>query len=150
MSTLKKNNKLWLVLMMIVGITIAFFIFNGDHLLNRPSVESFNDVNKEESNIITSNAIIGKDSIPAYVRGTYNYIKQHSDAPPGYYGGKLFQNREKRLPIKQKNGLIINYREWDVHPRRDGIDRGAERIVTGSDGTGWYTQDHYNTFILIE
>jgi guanyl-specific ribonuclease Sa len=30
------------------------------------------------------------------------------------------------------------------------VDRGAERLVTGSDGSAWFTADHYRTFLLIE
>ena len=56
-------------------------------------------------------------------------------------GGRAFHNREHRLPPGR-------YREYDVHPRRRGRDRGPERIVVevGS-GRAWYTPDHYRTFV---
>jgi guanyl-specific ribonuclease Sa len=30
------------------------------------------------------------------------------------------------------------------------VDRGAERLVTGDDGSAWFTANHYQTFFLIE
>ncbi|MEU0544596.1 ribonuclease domain-containing protein [Nocardia sp. NPDC005978] len=61
---------------------------------------------------------------------------------PGTRGGEQYFNRNRALPT----GNNITYREWDVNPKRRGQDRGAERIVTGSDGSAWYTADHYDTF----
>jgi guanyl-specific ribonuclease Sa len=43
----------------------------------------------------------------------------------------------------------ITYQEWDVNPRVASQDRDAERIITGSDGSAWYTTDHYHTFHRI-
>ncbi|MFI6870032.1 ribonuclease domain-containing protein [Nocardia sp. NPDC050406] len=65
---------------------------------------------------------------------------------PGTRGGDTYFNRNRQLPQKDASGQSITYREWDVNPKRKGQDRGAERIVTGSDGSAWYTGDHYNTF----
>lgn len=43
----------------------------------------------------------------------------------------------------------INYREWDVDPNVKGIPRNSDRLVTGSDGSAYYTTDHYKNFILF-
>ena len=43
----------------------------------------------------------------------------------------------------------ITYREWDVNPKPATGRRDAERIVTGSDGSAYYTSDHYQTFRKI-
>jgi hypothetical protein len=40
-------------------------------------------------------------------------------------------------------------KSWDVNPRMPNQDRDAERIVTGSDGSAWFTTDHYRTFHRI-
>ena len=48
-----------------------------------------------------------------------------------------------------KSGQRVRYREWDVNPLRPGVNRGAERLVTGSDGSAHYTRDHYETFLEI-
>ncbi|WP_372435298.1 ribonuclease domain-containing protein [Tomitella cavernea] len=65
---------------------------------------------------------------------------------PGTRGGQRFGNREKRLPGSDADGDRIRYREWDVNPRKPGQGRDAERIVTGDEGSAWYTGDHYSTF----
>ncbi|MBU3677416.1 MAG: ribonuclease N [Chitinophagaceae bacterium] len=87
--------------------------------------------------------------IPEYVLRTLAYVQAHQEAPPGYVGGRVFQNREKRLPEKTAHGNIIHYQEWDVHPQKPGVNRGPERLVTGQDGRAWYTADHYRSFSLI-
>ncbi len=65
-----------------------------------------------------------------------------SDGPfPYSKDGVTFQNREGILP-KQKNGF---YQEYTV-PTPGSSDRGARRIVTGKDGSRFYTDDHYDSF----
>uniref|UniRef100_UPI00257952C6 ribonuclease domain-containing protein n=1 Tax=Gordonia TaxID=2053 RepID=UPI00257952C6 len=67
----------------------------------------------------------------------------------GTKGGTSFGNFEGRLPKTTSSGKRITYTEWDVNRREAGRSRDAERIVTGSDGSAWYTADHYNTFVQI-
>lgn len=74
------------------------------------------------------------------------YIRIHHEAPPGYEGGRRFGNYERSLPLADGSGHRIQYHEWDVHPHEPHVNRGAERIVTGSDGRAWYTADHYQHF----
>ena len=71
-------------------------------------------------------------------------IQQHEGHPlPGYVGGGVFQNRERRLP----GG---HYREYDVNPKVRGRSRDAERIVIEqSTSKAYYTGDHYRTFIPL-
>lgn len=54
---------------------------------------------------------------------------------------QTFQNREGILPGRPYGF----YREYTVVTPDSG-DRGARRIVAGSDGTRFYTDDHYNSF----
>lgn len=55
--------------------------------------------------------------------------------------GSTFQNREGILPPQPKGF----YEEYTVEtPGSD--DRGARRIVTGDDGSRFYTDDHYDSF----
>ncbi|MFM2266644.1 MAG: hypothetical protein RL757_84 [Bacteroidota bacterium] len=77
------------------------------------------------------------------------YVRQNGQAPSGYVGGRTFQNRERNLPIKDTNGKKIGYQEWDVNPKKNGQNRGAERLVT-SPQKAYYTNDHYRTFIELE
>lgn len=79
-----------------------------------------------------------------------------SNAPsrPGYTGGRAFQNDGRGggqvLPETDGNGNPIGYREWDVNPRTPGVNRGPERVVTGSDGSAYYTSDHYQSFTKVK
>ena len=89
------------------------------------------------------------NKIPQYVEDTISQIKNNKGNPPdGFKGGKVYKNEpldgEELLP----DG--ITYKEYDVHPYQKGVRRGMERIVIGEDGSIWYTQDHYQTFIRIK
>ena len=53
------------------------------------------------------------------------------------------------MPQTDSQGRRLRYREWDVNPLRPGVNRGAERLVTGSDGSAHYTDDHYKSFKKI-
>ncbi|MFM2093992.1 MAG: hypothetical protein RIS70_1116 [Planctomycetota bacterium] len=55
--------------------------------------------------------------------------------------GTVFQNREKRLPERQRG----YYREF-VHPTRGLKGPGPQRIVRGQSNEWYYTPDHYETF----
>ena len=85
-------------------------------------------------------------AIPANAIQVLAYIRSHHEAPPGYEGSRRFGNYEKVLPQTEASGRRIQYQEWDVHPHLEHVNRGAERIVTGSDGRAWYTGDHYAHF----
>lgn len=68
---------------------------------------------------------------------------------PGTKGGITFRNSEGRLPAVGAGGGRVVYQEWDVNAKKNGQGRDAERIVTGNDGSAWYTLDHYDTFVRI-
>ncbi|MEJ9079307.1 ribonuclease domain-containing protein [Gordonia malaquae] len=65
---------------------------------------------------------------------------------PGTKGGAEWRNDRGDLPALGKDGKPITYREWDVNPRVPKEPRDTERIVTGSDGSVWYTPNHYWNF----
>lgn len=65
---------------------------------------------------------------------------------PGYKVS-VFKNDEGRLPGADGAGNPISYLEWDVNPYTEGVDRGPERVVTGSDGSAYWTGDHYDSFL---
>jgi guanyl-specific ribonuclease Sa len=79
-------------------------------------------------------------------------IDRTGAAPAGYVGGEQFMNDGRDggqvLPRYDSAGRTIAYREWDVNPYT-GANRGTERLVTGSDGSAWFTSDHYNTFVRV-
>jgi len=50
------------------------------------------------------------------------------------------------LPNEDEDGNEITYTTYDASPTESGENRGQERIVVGSDGSVYYTDDHYQTF----
>lgn len=91
-----------------------------------------------------------QETIPPKVREVLTYIREHDRAPADYVGGRKFGNYENHLPKTTSQGQRIQYREWDVNPKKDNQNRGAERLVTGSDDRAWYTRDHYNSFVEVK
>ena len=81
--------------------------------------------------------------LPLEGRQTLKLIK---DSGPFPYArdGIVFGNYEKRLPLRQRG----YYHEYTVKTpgRRD---RGARRIVAGSEQEYYYTDDHYRSFRRI-
>lgn len=88
--------------------------------------------------------------LPGNATQTLETIEQTGAAPAGYKGGSTFANDGRAagqvLPKTEPGGGSITYKEWDVNPYTKGVNRGAERLVTGSDGSVYYTNDHYTTF----
>jgi guanyl-specific ribonuclease Sa len=89
------------------------------------------------------------DVVPDKARRVLRTIRETGAQPEGYYSGGRFYNREGRLPDEDSAGKPITYKEYDVNPYKKGVNRGAERLVVGSDGAAYYTSDHYDTFTLI-
>lgn len=56
----------------------------------------------------------------------------------------------ERLPLVDGNDQGITYRKWGTVPGADNPKPGGERIVTGSDGSIYYSPDHYRTFMRWE
>lgn len=92
-------------------------------------------------------------AVPAHVLQTLELIDAgewpEAANAPGTRGGNTFRNVERRLPLTSASGARLTYQEWDVNPKERGRSRDAERIVTASDGSAWYTKDHYRSFIQI-
>lgn len=81
---------------------------------------------------------------------TLDYARANGGkARDGYEGGRGFSNWEGKLPTTDASGNLISYREYDVNPHVPGINRGAERLVIGSNGYAYKTIDHYQTFELM-
>lgn len=103
----------------------------------------------DESNA-SQRSLTQPGTVPSKVLKVLQYVKQHKEAIDGYVGGRTFGNYEGHLPKKDAAGKKIAYQEWDVNPKVEGKNRGAERLVTSSDGKAYYTDDHYNTFTEIK
>lgn len=63
-----------------------------------------------------------------------------------YAGGRVFNNGAQPDGNKLPYLAGQTYQEWDITPCVLGQNRGAERIITSSDGKAYYTNDHYNNF----
>jgi RHS repeat-associated protein len=90
-------------------------------------------------------------SIPEHAKNVLEHIESTGGAAPkGYQGGRTFKNDGRGngqiLPKTDSKGNPTAYKEYDVHPYTKGVNRGAERIVRGSDGKAYYTPDHYRSF----
>ena len=83
------------------------------------------------------------EQLPKEAKATIALIKKGGPYPYAK-DGAIFGNREGLLP-KQKRGY---YREYTVKTPGERT-RGARRIVVGSAGEMYFTEDHYNHFRLI-
>ena len=90
----------------------------------------------------------------AKVRPVVDHILANQAPPPETVGGREYRNLGTEdgevLPRSDANHRPIRYREWDVNRKVAGRNRGAERLITGSDGRVYYTNDHYATFQRIK
>jgi len=82
--------------------------------------------------------------LPSEAKHTLSLIKQGGPFPYAK-DGITFGNREGRLP-RHPRGY---YREYTVKTP-GSRDRGARRIIAGSRGELYYTDDHYETFKQIK
>lgn len=111
-------------------------------------------IDKSPSNISSLDIQLKNFSdLPDYVKHTIVFLKQNnfSKVEVGYVGGRYFTNYEKSLPWI--SGTY--YKEWDVHSKIKGVNRGTERLVTGDKGEIYFTNTHYGSagspaFYLIQ
>jgi guanyl-specific ribonuclease Sa len=89
------------------------------------------------------------------VKNSYNgYLNNgwqgnYKGQTPGTNAGRRFDNDLGDLPEVNSSGDAITYREFDVNNRIAGTGRDGERFVVGSDGSIYYTNDHYASFTKI-
>ncbi|GAB2814350.1 guanyl-specific ribonuclease [Lentzea nigeriaca] len=83
--------------------------------------------------------------LPAEAYATWKLIESNGPFPYPRNDGVTFENREKRLP-QQKSGY---YKEYTV-PTPGSSDRGARRLITGSEREVFYTGDHYSSFVVVD
>ena len=117
------------------------------HKRNRNEDENSKYASENRTNDFSSGIRTG--NVPEKALKVLKYVRENGVAMSGYVGGRRFGNYEGLLPKKDKSGKRIEYQEWDVNPKIQGKNRGTERLITGSDGKGYYTDDHYGSFIEI-
>jgi len=148
---------------------IKMYIENQATLGNRPTDEQ---IAKEADNAVlgqmiyamvgtfalglTQMPVLGAStsrSVPSKFSNTLRTIDETGTAPEGFRGGKTFANDGRSgsqvLPRTDRSGNPITYREWDVNPLQRGVNRGGERLITGSDGSAHYTTNHYQNINQI-
>jgi guanyl-specific ribonuclease Sa len=113
-----------------------------------PATHGRNEENREPKRSGES-----REEVAEKARTVLKYIDEHHEAPKGYEGGRTFHNfggaQEETLPKHDSSGRAITYQEWDVNPKVAGVNRGTERLITGSDGSAYVTADHYKTFMKV-
>lgn len=87
---------------------------------------------------------VAESSLPREARDTLALIRAGGPFPFPRNDNKTFDNRERLLP-KQARGY---YREFTV-VTPGSEDRGARRIITGSAGETYWTDDHYASFSRV-
>jgi ribonuclease T1 len=100
-------------------------------------------LSKNQSNL-AEQPTVSVSALPLEAKHTLNLIKQGGPFPYPR-DGITFNNREGRLPMHRQG----YYREYTVKSP-GSRDRGARRIIAGSRGELYYTDDHYKTFGQIK
>ncbi len=139
-----------IIIGIVLGLVIGKQVFVSQ---SQPSVNQTSSSQETSPKEIPKNAPqadYNHSEIPQKVYDLLKYIRANNRAMDGYVGGRVFTNREKIVPQFDAGGRPIQYQEWDVNPKVEGQNRGTERILTGSDGRAWYTNDHYQSFKEIK
>ena len=89
---------------------------------------------------------LGPFQVPGNVKRRLQDIDQGTN-PPGCRSAKPYENLDGQLPRTDPTGKPIRYTENDVKPadmkQPPGRRFGTERIITGSDGSAYYSPQHY-------
>jgi len=99
-------------------------------------------------------AVSPGEGLPSWLPERARQVIEHFDRTGtrqnGYKQETGFVNDGRKggevLPIATSSGEQITYMEWDVNPYVPSARRDAQRLVTGSDGSVYYTENHYRSF----
>ena len=159
MNALNKILKTLVPVLVIAALALGYFLFGGTDTA-QPDIDGGAEISESRSaslSIEKDGEYTSPEDVALYIN-TYhklpkNYITKNEAkkigwdsengnldevAPGKSIGGDRYGNYEKKLPQGEK------YKECDVNYR--GGYRGAERLIFTSDGTVYYTNDHYNSF----
>jgi ribonuclease T1 len=130
-----------LFLFLLIGLATPFHGDAEDYSILSPLKPERKSVHRRGVVVVPTMA---KVALPREGQMTLELIKQGGPFPFAK-DGTVFNNREMRLPAKPRG----YYHEYTVPtPGRRG--RGARRIIAGSNGEFYYTDDHYRKFRLIK
>jgi ribonuclease T1 len=141
MKPIYRNRIATLVIVLAITILGSNLIGCGEFGLNPPGS---GPNSASTPTVIASYAkVINLIDLPPEAKTTFQLIKKKGPFPYSK-DGAVFNNLEGLLPKKQ-NGY---YHEYTV-VTPGSSDRGARRIISGSNGEYYYTDDHYVSFKLI-
>ena len=89
-------------------------------------------------------AWVAESALPPQALDTLALIRAGGPFPYPRSDNQVFDNRERLLPLHARG----YYREFTV-VTPGSEDRGARRIITGSSGEKYWTDDHYASFSRI-
>lgn len=87
---------------------------------------------------------VAESALPRQARDTLALIRAGGPFPYPRSDNQTFTNRERLLPAQTRG----YYREFTV-VTPGSADRGPRRIITGSGGEKYWTDDHYASFSRI-
>ena len=130
------------------------------------SGESGKNNSSSSSSSKNNNNVTNNNSHNQQIKDNYNQLSEHEknmfqkyeksgwngqvSGGPSHAGGKYRNDGSANsaiLPAKNKNGEIT-YKEFDINQTTTG--RDSYRFIKGSDGSVYYTNDHYKTFTRIK
>ena len=130
------------------------------------SGESGKNNSSSSSSSKNNNNVTNNNSHNQQIKDNYNQLSEHEknmfqkyeksgwngqvSGGPSHAGGKYRNDGSANsaiLPTKNKNGEIT-YKEFDINQTTTG--RDSYRFIKGSDGSVYYTNDHYKTFTRIK
>jgi ribonuclease T1 len=89
--------------------------------------------------------VVALSELPAEAAETWRLIERGGPYPYPDDDGSVFENREGLLPAEDPG----YYREYTV-ATPGSADRGQRRLVTGAEQELYYTDDHYESFVLVD
>ncbi|MDD3221772.1 MAG: ribonuclease domain-containing protein [Lachnospiraceae bacterium] len=142
-------------------LSLSMLLLAGCSLLEEEDISTGNSAASGTEEIAEDGAYTSKDEVALYIH-TYgklpeNFIKKKEAQKLGWKGGSLepyapgmsiggdhFGNYEGVLPDEKG----ISYTECDIDTM-GAKSRGAKRIVFSNKGNIYYTDDHYESFVLL-
>jgi ribonuclease T1 len=121
-----------LVLLLVGGYAARALDGNGHSKLRSPASQS-----------AVNSGSVPLSGLPLQARQTVALIQAGGPFPYSH-DGIVYQNLERQLPIEPSG----YYHEYTV-VTPGSADRGTRRIITGKDGSLYYTGNHYASFARI-
>ncbi len=129
-----KKGRLWLALLGVVALAVLTWAINRGGLSGGGRDRDADPA----ANTVSASAL------PVEARDVLALIDRGGPFPYDR-DGIVFENRERLLPDEP----IGYYHEYTV-PTPGSSDRGARRIITGTAGELYWTDDHYRSFERIK